>query len=767
MVNFLKSIRILFLFLLPFSAYAQNSEIRGFVYDKENGEPIIFSGVSLKGTSIGATTDVNGFYSISKLKPGSYRLVCRTIGFDTVEIQVDLKANERVTKNLYLVPIKINLKEVSISGERAEQVNKVQISVTKITPKQILQIPSVGSEPDLAQYLQVIPGVIFSGDQGGQLYIRGGSPIQNKVILDGMTIYNPFHSIGLFSVFETDIIKNVDVYTGGFGARYGGRISAIMDITTRDGNKNRVAGKVGASPFSSKILLEGPLSKYKEGKPSTTFLITGKTSYLEQTSKSIYSYVDTAGLPFNFTDIYAKLSVAGNNGSKVNLFGFNFTDRVNYSDATRINWKSAGGGVNFVIVPEASSALINAYFSYTNYKITLEEQDGKPRFSSIGGFTGGVDYTYFLGDDDLRYGFEVFGFNTNYKFTNPFNLNVQQEDFTTEIAGFVSYKYKQGRLIVEPSLRGHYYASLSEFSPEPRLGAKYLLTEKLRLKTAGGFYSQNLLSANSDRDVVNLFYGFLSGTDNLQDDFRGDEVNSKLQKAEHLIVGFEWDVLPNLLVNVEGYYKNFSQLTNTNRDKIYPDNGPNDTIPDYLRKDIIVERGYARGLDFSGTYRKGNFYLNLVYSIGQVIRKDEIRTYRPFYDRRHNINLLSTYTFGKKEDWEVSIRYNFGSGFPFTQTQGIYEQIIFGNAINTNYVSENGNIGVINAELNGERLPNFIRMDISGKKGFQLSKYSKLEISAGITNILNRENIFYFDALRYTRKNQLPFLPSVGASFTF
>ncbi len=767
MNNFFKSLQFLLLFLLPFSTLAQNSEIRGFVYDKETGEPIIFSGVSLKGTSIGSTTDVNGFYSISQLKPGTYRLVSRNMGFDTAEFTIVLKANERVSKNIYLLPTKVNLKEVSISGERAEQLNKVQISVTKITPKQIMQIPSIGSEPDLAQYLQVIPGVIFSGDQGGQLYIRGGSPIQNKVILDGMTIYNPFHSIGLFSVFETDIIKNVDVYTGGFGAKYGGRISAILDITTRDGNKNRLSGKVGASPFSSKILLEGPLSKYKEGKPSTTFLLTGKTSYLEQTSKTIYSYVDTAGLPFNFTDIYAKISTSGNNGSKVNLFGFNFTDRVNYTDATRINWKSRGGGMNFVLVPEASSSLINAFFSYTDYRITLEERDGKPRFSSISGFNAGMDYTLFLGDDDIRYGFEVLGFNTDFKFTNPFNLTVQQQDFTTELAGFISYKYKKGRLIVEPSFRAHYYASLSEFSPEPRLGAKFILTEKLRLKSAGGFYSQNLLSANSDRDVVNLFYGFLSGTENLQKEFLGQQVTSKLQKAEHLIAGFEYDLLPNLLINIEGYYKNFSQITNTNRDKIYPDNGPNDTVPNFLRKDIIVEQGYARGIDFSGTYRKKNLYINLVYSLGQVIRRDEIRTYRPFYDRRHNINFLSTYDFGEKKDWEVSVRYSFGSGFPFTQTQGVYEQINFGNNINTNYINENGNIGVISAELNKALLPNFIRMDVSGKKSFQLSKYSKLELSAGITNILNRENIFYFDAIRYERQNQLPFLPSIGASLTF
>src|SRR5204862_2356678 len=127
--------------------------------------------------------------------------------------------------------------------------------------KELKLVPSVGGDPDLAQYLQIIPGVIFTGDQGGQLYIRGGTPIQNLVLLDGMVIYNPFHSIGLFSVLDPDIIRGADVYTGGFNADYGGRISSIMDITTRDGNKKRLSGKVSATTFTSKLIFEGPMKK--------------------------------------------------------------------------------------------------------------------------------------------------------------------------------------------------------------------------------------------------------------------------------------------------------------------------------------------------------------------------------------------------------------------------------------------------------------------------------------------------------------------------
>ena len=126
---------------------------------------------------------------------------------------------------------------------------------------------------------------MFTGDQGGQLYIRGGAPIHNVVLLDGMILYNAFHSIGLFSVFDTDVIKTADVYTGGFNAEYGGRISSVVDIKTRDGNKKRLAGKVAASTFGSKLLLEGPLFKQKENGSSSSFILSSKTSYIDRTSK--------------------------------------------------------------------------------------------------------------------------------------------------------------------------------------------------------------------------------------------------------------------------------------------------------------------------------------------------------------------------------------------------------------------------------------------------------------------------------------------------
>ena len=193
---------------------------------------------SLEGTTIGAApTDINGMYNISKVNAGEYTLVATYIGYDTTEVNITLKSGQILSKNLEIGESSVKLNEVKISAERAEMKTEVKAASIKITKQDMEMIPTIGGEPDLAQYMQVIPGVVFTGDQGGQLYIRGGSPIQNKVLMDGMIIYSPFHSIGLFSVFDTDIIKNTDVYTGGFSAEYGGRVSSIMDIKTIDGNK--------------------------------------------------------------------------------------------------------------------------------------------------------------------------------------------------------------------------------------------------------------------------------------------------------------------------------------------------------------------------------------------------------------------------------------------------------------------------------------------------------------------------------------------------
>lgn len=765
-------------------ARSQNGSLRGFVYNKSDGEAVPFSNVYFKGTTIGANTDLNGFFSITKVPPGKYTLLITNLDFDTITEAITITAGEILSKKYFCTKGGVKLKEVEISAEKAEKIENTTVAVQKIDPTIIAKLPSVG-EPDLAQYLQVLPGVVFTGDQGGQLYIRGGLPVQNKVLMDGMQIYNPFHSIGLFSVFDNDIMKNADVYSAGFNAEYGGRTSSVMDITTRDGNKKRLSGKVAASTFAAKMVLEGPFVKLKEdGKGSASFIVSAKHSYLPQTSKRLYTYANKDGLPFYFTDIYGKASINATNGSKVSVFGFNFSDKVDYADIATYNWTSTGAGSNFVLIPSGSNLLIEGVFAFSNYKIGYQnpkiETDNKK--SGVSGFNGGFNFIRFVGRSEVKFGFEGIITNTTYELQNPFFTKVTAERSTSDISGYVKYKYvdSKKRFIFEPGFRAMYYATLNVFSPEPRVSLKVNFTPKIRFKGAAGLYSQTLMSASSDRDVVNLFYGFINAPENqqmpstyLDKDGKTQKVNSSVQKANHIVAGFEFDITKYIDLNVEVYQKNFNQVINTNRDKLFDDTPQNANKPDAIKKDYVVEQGRARGFDVVLKFEYKRFYLWSVYSLTLNDRwqgntaTGEVLNYPPNFDRRHNVNLVASYTFGKKRNFELNVRWNYGSPFPTTPTQGYYPAINFNNNLNYDYTTSNATLGYLPGDLNSVRLPDYHRLDIGIKYRYNWTEKVILEISGGATNVYNRENIFYVNRFTFERINQLPILPNVNLSLSF
>ena len=777
--------RLLFATLVFFfgslTLWAQDNSVKGFVYEEATGEPMMFTNVYLKGTTFGSTTNENGYFNINRIPDGRYTLLITSVGYDTISESFSLSNGQTISRKYFLKETSQQLETVTITADKIEARTETKTSVITVTPKTITKIPSVGGQADFAQYLQVVPGVIFTGDQGGQLYIRGGSPIQNKVLLDGMVVYNPFHSIGLFSVFDTDIIRNADVYTGGFGAEYSGRISSMMDISTRDGNKKRISGKIGGNTFGAKVMLEGPLKKAKTPDDvSMSFILSAKNSYLEQTSRYIYSYASENGLPFNFQDVYGKVSLNAPNGSKFNLFGFSFNDQVNnYMSLTDFGWNSYGAGSNFLVIPGKAPVMIEGNIAYSSYTARMKETDSPDRFSKISGFNAGFDFTQFIGKSTLKYGIEFLGYTTNYLTYSVYGhqkIGGDPEN-STELGVYAKYKASLGKFLLEPSFRLQYYPSVTRggLSPEPRLAVKYNATEWMRLKAAAGMYSQNFVAATSDRDVVNLFYGFLSGIDNMPKTFNGEAITSYLQKANHYILGAEFDLSNNITVNVEGYWKDFVQLTNINRNKIYAETDQNLDVPDLLKKDFVKETGDAYGCDISLKFENQHWYLWAVYALGFVTREYEkavdndvvLTQYAPHFDRRHNINLILTYTAGSKRQWEFSGRWNFGSGFPFTQVQGFYEYYSFQDGINFDYTSTNGELGVLYGELNEGRLPTYHRFDIDVKRKFYFTENIMLEADLGVTNVYNRNNVFYVNLITSDVARQLPILPTFGLTLSF
>lgn len=738
--------------------YSQRTILRGNVIDVADGNGILSATVVLSGSSFITVTDENGFFSFTDVPEGKQNLRITFIGYDTTNTVVDVKRGSINYVKIFMNESSEILDEVSISGNNLAKKTEVKAGEITITPKEIKTLPSIGGEVDLAQYLPVLPGIVSTGDQGGQIYIRGGAPVQNKILLDGMTIFNPFHSIGLFSVFETETIRTIDVISAGFNAEYGGRVSAVIDIKTKDGNRRKLSGMAGVNPFGAKLVLEGPIVKAEKDKIfSASYLIAGKKSLLEYTSKPLYSYVNKDGLPFSFTDFYGKVSLGMNNGSSFDFFGVKFNDRVNYNSSTNFEWNNYGAGTNFTIIPQGSNLALGGTINLSNYDIKFNESGFDPRTSQLNNFQVGMNLTSYGHKNETNFGIDLQGFNTKLRYTNYRKYTIEQEDNTTEISGYIKHKIIIGDLVLQPGFRAHFYPAIRQLSPEPRIGLKYNINDWLRFRAAAGLYSQNLLSTIDDRDVVNLFNGFLTGPEEKVIDYKtGVRPDHVLQKAQHILAGFEMDITRHLEVTVEPYYKNFSFLINLNRNKA------SSLDPNYL-----VERGKAYGIDFTAKYTKGRFYAWGTYSYSKVTRDDGRQEYLTIYDRTHNINLLGSVAFGKKRNLEVSARWNFGTGFPFTRAAGFFDQIPNIN-LDTDFSTSNGQIGVLyETKRNAGRLPDYHRFDLSVKNTFEFSKRARLEISASVTNAYNRDNLFYFNRVTYERVNQLPILPSLGINFYF
>jgi len=747
------------LLLLTVFSFAQNAVLKGFTYDDANGENLGYCTIQLLGTSMGSLADGKGAFMINKIPQGTYVVKVSFLGYADIYDTLAVVGNNTYTKRYSLKPMSTTLDVVKIQGASQRREQETRTSVISVTPKDMSKMPAIGGQPDFAQYLQVLPGIISTGDQGGQLYVRGGTPVQNMLLLDGVVIYNPFHSIGIFSVFDMDIMSSADVYTGGFGAEFGGRISSVMDIKTRDGNKKQLSGKIDLSNIESQLLLEGPLVKLKDDrKTALSFILSGKGSFLEQSSKLFYPYVGEEGLPYNFLDLYGKMTLSTLGGTKLNVFGFRFDDQVNYSSVANYHWKNWGVGANFMIVPGDVPTTIEGALSYSNYNCLLDDHVYYPKETTMDGFTFNLAFNYYLGKHLLNVGTEVVGYNTDYNYYTRVGLPVDIQDHTTDLSFFAKFKYNlRNKLLVEPSFRLQYYFSVGEVSPEPRLAIKYNVNKRLRFKLAAGLYSQNLIAVSSDQDVVNLFTGFLSSPENtyISPYFRDEKMKSRLQKSQHIIIGAEYDPIPQLTFNMEAYYKNFSQLISANRYKMFEED-----------KEFIWEKGKAYGGDFSAKYENKGFYVWFVYSLGWVKRDDGKVVYNTHFDRRHNINLLASYSFGKRKSWQIDARWNYGSGFPFTQTLAYYPHLNPGN-VNSDFISANEDVYFLLSDLNGARLPSYHRLDLGAKKKFFLGQRQTLELSLSFSNVYNYKNVFYVNRTTNDVIYQLPFLYYFGLTWRF
>lgn len=368
------------------------------------------------------------------------------------------------------------------------------------------------------------------------------------------------------------------------------------------------------------------------------------------------------------------------------------------------------------------------------------------------------------------------GTGTNLQTENTADVPVGESQTSDELSGFFKLKYisPNKKFVLEPGFRAQYYASIPEFSPEPRIDAKYNLTKKFRLKFAAGLYSQTLVSTIDETQVVDLFYGIITSppTSDLPNNFTQQNgstaaVTNPLQRAYHITAGFEWDPIKDMHINVEAYLKDFLQTTTLNYDQIYPNTSEYTNIkPDTLTKPFLVQSGKAYGSEISLKYDIHHLSIYGVYSLGYVTYWDGAYSFPPPFDRRNSVNLVLSYVFGKDLSWQANVRWTYGSGFPFTPTQAFYPMTQLGNT-GTNITTTNPNLGVLYAEFDSQRLPDYHRLDVSLSKNFQISQVIALRVNASVINLYDRENIFYFDRITGQRVNQLPILPTLSVGMDF
>lgn len=374
--------------LLSVEAAAQSASIRGTITDAANGNALPGAHVQLfhdEGLAGGMATDKNGIFVLASLEPGRYFLDVSYIGYETYRDTLELTADQNLRRQISLEEWGAGFAEVVIETDRGGTIASNEPAMTTIRPNDLARIPMPDISTDLAGYLLTMPGVVTAGDRGGQLFVRGGTPTQNLVLLDGMQLYQPFHVIGFFSAFPGDIISHADVYAGGFGARYGGRLSSVIDVSARNGNKQSFAGSASIAPFLTSLRLEGPIS---EGKVS--FLGSIRHSVVEQVGSEFAGQP----LPYNFGDQFFKVHAYLNNTSSASgtfVRTFDEGDLAGTGDEDlRISWSNTAYGAKYIYLPEEYPILTELSFSVSRLESEFGPSRAPRREANVDGFDGQI-----------------------------------------------------------------------------------------------------------------------------------------------------------------------------------------------------------------------------------------------------------------------------------------------------------------------------------------------------------------------------------------
>lgn len=783
------------LFVIPALCWGQ-LQLNGKVVEAGSGEPLSYANILIKSKKTGTTTNVDGFFTLFGIPSDTSIIQFSYVGYHVKEVPFNQLIGKLV--KVELRPISTALSEVVIEAEANNYINvQEEVSKVRLSTKQITTLPSIG-EVDIFRSLQLLPGVSGTNESSSGLFVRGGTPDQNLVLLDGMTVYKVDHFFGFFSAFNANAVKDVQLYKGGYPARYGGRISSVVDLTGKTGSFEKISGTAGVNFLSANAMVELPIGK------KFSLLVAGRRSYTDVLQSKLYQNLTGNFLnkdqkvgnvsftelepSFYFYDWNAKLSFRPSDKDMISVStysGQDFLDQsrnlfreidfgsgipvrnVNVDIAENTNWGNKAGSVKWSRQWNPkwySNVLIAGSEYFSNYNIDVLFQLTIPSLDSVANEfrTTGIetnrvrDYSVTL-DNELQLNeFHKLGFGAAYTQT-AIKYNAVRDDTLTILAADQQAYYASAyiadtwspsaALTIEAGLRTSYYELTDEFLYSPRLSVNYKLTAKIKLKAALGLHYQfvnriiNQTITEGSRDFWLLADGDLVG----------------LSKAAQYVLGASYET-NGWLFDTEGYWKELSGL---NEFSLRFRTNQQEFVPEEL---FFRGNGFARGVEFLIQKKAGRYSGWLSYTFGQVVHTfPGLNEGDPFYashDQRHEIKIVNSYDIG---DWSVAANFVFGSGKPFSEPEGFYtiNQL---NGDPLQFVS----VG----KKNDSRLPAYHRLDISAHHRFAIGK-AKADIGVSLFNIYNRKNTWYykydFDQTPYLRTevNYLGFTPNVSFTISF
>lgn len=707
--------------------------ISGFVTDASNGEKLAYANVYLENSTLGSTTNEKGYYIIHNIPPGSYNIVFSYIGYELEIMKIDARKNHNTVVNIEMKPTIIEIEEISVSAERMRFEKEVEVSHITFSPREIKSIPGL-FEKDLIKTLQLMPGVVAMHDLSNKLYVRGGSPDENLVLLDGITVYNPStHLFGLFSTFNPDAVGDAELYAGGFPAKYGDRLSSVLNVTTKEGNSKKYTGEASIGLITSKLLFEGPI-------PKGSFLISARRTYFDALVWA-YSKIkrDTISLPYYFYDGISKINFNPSPENRFTFAALGGSDVISFEESwdgepeekIDLEWGNRGTSLRWrsVFSPKFYGEILGVWSNFLTH-FRFEDYSNSTNnlhiYEEIIDYTLKSDFNCFLNNKHTL----DFGIDSKY-LKIGYNLDVvEQKIFEKTHKTNLSTGYLQDKwsfvpniLYIQAGMRTTYYGLDGRFCFDPRLGIKYHFRPNSALNLSWGKYSQFLVTINSQESYFSIF-----------DFWRPVDSTHAIPSSYHLVAGIEQWLDDNTKFTIEPYYKKYYNLLIPGEDEMMF-SSPSESLQ--------VGNGYSTGVDFFFKKRYKKLFGWISYSLCLTKRKIGEHYYSPRYDRRHNLNIIFGFTIPKYillfKNGTLNLHWYFATGLPYAEDIARYRYYFYDDEKNDYFFDWR----TIKGPRDAHRLPSSHRLDLHLEKDMRIFGL-RGSWFIDVINIYNHNNIAFY-----------------------